>query len=134
MKFLFDCEDEILLPRMYTLIDEIKPFMETMKSIEVDEKDTENGKIGGFKAIMKKLMVEAPKETSKMLSKLWVLEEIEVPVIDENGNAITDAEGNIHLKKQMEKAPNAIKTTIAIFESEVAIDFFVSALPSLFQI
>lgn len=109
MQFLFDCEDEILLPRMYALIDEIKPFIETMKSIEVDEKEAENGKIGGFKAIMKKLMVEAPKETSKMLSKLWVLEE-------------------------NEKSPNAIATMTAIFKSEAAIDFFTSALPSLLQI
>lgn len=109
MKFLFDCEDEILLPRMYALIDEIKPFIETMKSIEVDEKEAENGKIGAFKTIMKKLMVEAPKETSKMLSKLWVLE-------------------------GEEKAPNAIATMSAVFKSEVAIDFFTSALPSLLQI
>lgn len=109
MKFLFDCEDEILLPRMYALIDEIKPFIETMKSIEVDEKEAENGKIGAFKTIMKKLMVEAPKETSKMLSKLWVLE-------------------------GEEKAPNVIATMSAIFKSEVAIDFFTSALPSLLQI
>lgn len=109
MKFLFDCDDEILLPRMYVLIDEIKPFIDTMKSINVDEKEAENGKNNAFKTIMKKLMVEAPKETSKMLSKLWVLEE-------------------------GEKAPNAFKTMTAIFESEAAIDFFVSALPSLFQI
>ena len=109
MKFLFDCEDEILLPRIYALIDEIKPFIETMKSIEVDTKEVENGKNGGFKAIMKKLMVEAPKETSKMLSKLWVLE-------------------------QGEKTPNAIVTMSAVFKSEVAIDFFTSALPSLLQI
>jgi hypothetical protein len=109
MKFLFDCDDEILLPNMYALIDEIKPFIDTMKSINVDEKEVENGKNNAFKTIMKKLMVEAPKETSKMLSKLWVLEEDE-------------------------KAPNAFKTMTAIFESEAAIDFFVSALPSLLQI
>jgi hypothetical protein len=109
MKFLFDCDDEILLPNMYALIDEIKPFIDTMKSINVDEKEAENGKNNAFKTIMKKLMVEAPKETSKMLSKLWVLEE-------------------------GEKAPNAFKTMTAIFESEAAIDFFVSALPSLLQI
>lgn len=109
MKFLFDCDDEILLPNMYALIDEIKPFIDTMKSINIDEKEAENGKNNAFKAIMKKLMVEAPKETSKMLSKLWVLEE-------------------------GEKAPNAFKTMTAIFESEAAIDFFVSALPSLLQI
>jgi hypothetical protein len=109
MKFLFDCDDEILLPNMYALIDEIKPFIDTMKSINVDEKEAENGKNNAFKTIMKKLMVEAPKETSKMLSKLWVLE-------------------------KGEKAPNAFKTMTAIFESEAAIDFFVSALPSLLQI
>ncbi len=109
MKFLFDCEDEILLPRMYALIDEIKPFIETMKSIEVDEKEVENGKISGFKTIMKKLMVDRPKETSEMLSKLWVIE-------------------------KDEKSPNALATISAIFKSETAIDFFVSALPSLLQI
>ena len=109
MKFLFDCEDEVLLPRMYALVDEIKPFIDTLKDIEVDEKEATNGKIGAFKLIMEKLMVKAPKETSKMLSKFWVL--------DEN-----------------EKAPNALVTISAIFKSEVAIDFFTSVLPSLLQI
>ena len=109
MRFIFDCEDEILLPRMYTLIDEIKPFIEVMKNIEIDEKEADKDKIGSFKTIVRKMMVEAPSETSKMLSRLWVLEE-------------------------NEKAPNAIATMSAVFKSEVAIDFFTSALPSLLQI
>lgn len=133
MRFIFDCEDEILLPHVYCLIDEVKPFIETMKSIEVDEKEVEENKLGSFKIIMRKLMVEAPKETSKMLSKLWVLEEIEVPVLDDEGQPMVDENKNPIMVKEMEKAPNALKTLTALFESEVAIDFFVSALPSLLQ-
>lgn len=134
MRFIFDCEDEILLPRVYCLIDEVKPFIETMKKIEVDDEETEKSNLGNFKIVMKKLMFEAPKETSKMLSKLWVLEEIEVPVLDEEGQPMVDENDNPIMVKEMEKAPNALKTLTAIFESEVAIDFFVSALPSLRQI
>ena len=35
MRFLFDCEDEICLPAAYRLVDEVKPFIDKMKAVEV---------------------------------------------------------------------------------------------------
>ena len=51
MRFIFDCEDEVCLPADYRLIDEIKPFIDKMKAIEVDEADTQS-KANGFKKIL----------------------------------------------------------------------------------
>jgi translation elongation factor EF-Ts len=106
MRFIFDCEDEILLPATYYLAEEIKPFIEKMKQVEVDEKEISGDRKKVFKKIVENMMVKHPAETSKVLSRLWVLEEDE-------------------------KAPNALKTMAALFSSEAAIDFFTSALPSL---
>jgi hypothetical protein len=109
MRFLFDCEDEICLPRAYYLVDEAKPFIEKLKETDVDEIDENANKITIFKAILKNIMVKYPKETGELFSKLWVLEE-------------------------GEKAPNTFKTMATLFSNEVAIDFFISVLPSLLQI
>lgn len=108
MRFIFDCEDEVCLPAAYKLIDEIKPFVEKMKAIEVDETDTQS-KASGLKKILENMMVKHPKDTGALLAKLWILEE-------------------------GEKAPNAFKTMAAFFNSEVAIDFFTSALPSIAEL
>lgn len=108
MRFIFDCEDEVCLPAAYRLIDEIKPFVEKMKAIEVDETDTQS-KASGFKKILENMMVKHPKDTSALLAKLWILDEDE-------------------------KAPNTFKTMTAFFNSEVAIDFFTSALPSIAEL
>lgn len=108
MRFIFDCEDEILLPAMYHLASEIKPFVEKMKTVEVEDN------IGGdrksiFKKILENMMVNFPSDTSKLMSKLWYLEE-------------------------NEKAPNTLKTMTVLFMNEVAIDFFTSVLPSLLTV
>ena len=126
MRFLFDCEDEVCLPKAYYLVDEIKPFIEKMKSIDVDEKEVKGDKKSVFKHILKNMMVKYPKETGELLSKLWVLEEIEVPIFDKEGNEIST-------KKEFEKAPNTFKTMGVLFSNEVAVDFFTSVMPSLFQ-
>ena len=105
MRFIFDCEDEVCLPAAYKLIDEIKPFIDKMKAIEVDETDTQS-KANGFKKILENMMVKHPKDTSALLAKLWILDEDE-------------------------KAPNTFKTMAVLFSNEVAIDFFTSVLPSL---
>ena len=126
MRFLFDCEDEVCLPKAYYLVDEIKPFIEKMKSIDVDEKEVKGDRKSVFKHILKNMMVKYPKETGKLLSKLWVLEEIEVPIVDKEGNTISTA-------KELEKAPNTFKTMGVLFSNEVAVDFFTSVMPSLFQ-
>lgn len=106
MKFLFDCEDKILLPRAYQLIDDIKPFIDKMKTVEIS--DEEAAKDGKMQTIIKNMMVHYPEETSALLAKLWVL-------------------------NKGEKTPNALKTVTAIIKSDSAMDFFTSALPFLAQ-
>ena len=109
MRFLFDCEDEVCLPAAYRLVDEVKPFVDKIKQIEVDEKETEGGRGAAFKKILENMMVKYPADTGKMFAKLWVLDE-------------------------GEKAPNSFKTMATLFSNEVAIDFFTSVLPSLLHI
>lgn len=108
MRFIFDCEDEILLPAMYHLAGEIKPFVEKMKTVEVED-DISGDRKSIFKKIIKNMMVNFPSDTSKLMSKLWYLEE-------------------------NEKAPNTLKTMTVLFTNEVAIDFFTSVLPSLLTV
>ena len=132
MRFLFDCEDEVCLPRAYFLVDEAKPFIEKLKETDADDVDenaskTNASKTAVFKTILKNIMVKYPKETGELLSKLWILEEIEVPILDKDGNEIST-------KKEVEKAPNTFKTMATLFSNEVAVDFFLSVLPSLLQI
>ena len=109
MRFIFDCEDEICLPAAYQLVDEVKPFIEKMKSVDVGEDDKNLGRKAMLKKVIKNMMVKYPADTGKMFAKLWVLEDDE-------------------------KAPNTFKTMAALFSNEVAIDFFTSCLPSLLQL
>lgn len=109
MRFIFDCEDEILLPAMYHLAGEIKPFVDKMKQIEVDENEIQGDRKSIFKKILENMMVNFPSDTSKLMSKLWYLEE-------------------------NEKAPNTLKTMTVLLTNEVAIDFFTSVLPSLLTV
>ncbi len=109
MRFIFDCEDTVCLPVVYKLVDEIKPFIDKVKTVEVSEKDTASGKKNMLKSVLENIMVKYPAETSKLLAKLWILE-------------------------KGESAPNVFKTLATLFSNEVAIDFFTSVLPSLLQI
>ena len=109
MRFLFDCEDEICLPAAYRLVDDVKPFIDKMKSVEVSEDDAKGDRKVVFKKIVENMMVKYPADTGKMFAKLWVLDE-------------------------GEKAPNTFKTMATLFSNEVAIDFFTSVLPSLLQL
>lgn len=109
MRFLFDCEDEICLPAAYRLVDEVKPFIDKMKAVEVSEDEAKSGRKVVLKKIIENMMVKYPADTGKMFAKLWVLDE-------------------------GEKAPNTFKTMAALFSNEVAIDFFTSVLPSLLQL
>ena len=109
MRFLFDCEDEICLPKAYYFVDEAKPFIEKLKETDVEDVEKNANRTTVFKAILKNIRVKYPKETGELLSKLWVLEE-------------------------GEKAPNTFKTMATLFSNEVAVDFFTSVLPSLLQI
>lgn len=109
MRFLFDCEDEICLPMAYRMVDEIKPFIDKVKTIDFEEGTEKKGRKTVLKKIMENVMVKYPKETGELLAKLWVLE-------------------------KEEKAPNTFKTLATLFSNEVAVDFFTSVLPSLVQI
>ncbi len=109
MRFLFDCEDEICLPAAYRLVDEVKPFIDKMKAVEINEDEAKGGRKFVFKKIVENMMVKYPADTGKMFAKLWILDE-------------------------GEKAPNTFKTMATLFSNEVAIDFFTSVLPSLLQL
>ena len=109
MRFIFDCEDEICLPAAYRLVDEIKPFIEKMKSVDVGENEKNSGRKDMLKKVIKNMMVKYPADTGKMFAKLWILDD-------------------------GEKAPNTFKTMATLFSNEVAIDFFTSVLPSLLQL
>ena len=109
MRFLFDCEYEICLPAAYRLVDEVKPYIDKMKNVEVSEDEAKGDRKVVFKKIVENMMVKYPADTGKMFAKLWVLDE-------------------------GEKAPNTFKTMATLFSNEVAIDFFTSVLPSLLQL
>ena len=108
-RFIFDCDDEVCLPAAYRLVDEIKPFVDKIKNIDIDENDAKGGRKAAFKKILENMMVKYPTDTGKLFAKLWVLDE-------------------------GEKAPNAFKTMVTLFSNEVAVDFFTSVLPSLLQL
>jgi len=108
-RFLFDCEDEICLPAAYRLVDEIKPFVDKMKAVDVGEDEEKGGRKVVFKKIVENMMVKYPADTGEMLAKFWVLDDGET-------------------------APNTFKTMATLFTNEVAIDFFTSCLPSLLQL
>ena len=109
MRFLFDCEDEICLPAAYRLVDEVKPFIDKMKAVEVGDGEAKGDRKVIFKKIIENMMVKYPADTGEMFAKLWILD------------------GD-------EKAPNTFKTMATLFSNEVAIDFFTSVLPSLLQL
>jgi hypothetical protein len=132
-KFIFECEDEVCLPAAYRLVDSAKSFIDKMKNVDVDENEITD-KRAIFRKIVENMMVKYPADTGKMLSRLWVLEEVEMPVLDKDGEPMLDRFGNPITFKQMEKTPNAFKTMTALFTSEVAVDFFTSVLPSLLQL
>ena len=108
-RFIFDCEDEICLPAAYRLVDEIKPFVDKMKAVDVSEEEAKGGRKVVFKKIVENMMVKYPADTGKMFAKLWVLDD-------------------------GEKAPNTFKTMATLFCNELAVDFFTSVLPSLLQL
>lgn len=108
MRFLFDCEDEICLPRAYNLVDEAKPFLDKIKDVDFEENESRDAK-STFAKVLKNIMVKYPKETGELFAKLWVLE-------------------------KGETAPNSFKTMATLFSNEVAVDFFTSVLPSLLKI
>ena len=109
MRFLFDCEDEICLPAAYRLIDDIKPFVDKMKTVDVDASEANSGRKVVLKKIIENMMVKYPSDTGNLFAKLWILDD-------------------------GEKAPNTFKTMATLFSNEVAVDFFTSVLPSLLQL
>lgn len=131
MRFIFDCEDEICLPRAYKLIDAVKPFLDKVKNIDVEEGED---KKAALKKVFENIMVKYPKDTSELLSKMWILEEVDVPKYDKNGNYIKNDKGEIETEKKTENAPNAFKTISTIFTNEVAVDFFTSVMPSMLSL
>lgn len=104
-QFLFNCSDDIALPAAYGLIDEAKKYVDKIKSIDVGSND----RTEAFMQVLRNMLVKYPSETSKMLSRLWILD-------------------------QGETAPNAFETLGTLFSNEVAINFFTSVVPSILSL
>lgn len=105
MVFLFDCDnDEILLPKVYDLIDDSKAFIELMRKTEVKDEEVDSKE--ALKIVLENMLKKHPAETSAFLKRFWVLD-------------------------KGEKAPNALKTIITLLTSEGANDFFTSLVPFL---
>lgn len=107
MKFIFDCEDEILLPKAYGIVEDLNALITKVKEDNLIVEGTNTKHV--FKKLLETLCVKNPAETSRVLGKFWVLDEDE-------------------------KAPNALKTIATIFSNQDSVDFFTSVLPSLAQI
>ena len=106
MKFIFDCEDELLLPQAYGIVEDLNAITTKIQEENLLVEGTSTKHI--FKKFLETLCVKNPVETSKVFKRFWILEE-------------------------GEKAPNSFKTIGTLFSNEVAIDFFTSVMPSLVQ-
>jgi hypothetical protein len=118
----------------YNLISEIKPFIEKVKNVEVENEAEGSDKESVLMLIAQNVMVKFPEDTARLLSKLWVLEEADFPVLDKDGEPLKNNNGDPITERRMEEPPNVFETMAAIMTSKAAIDFFASALPSLLQI
>lgn len=134
MKFLFDMKDSQCLPMAWGLIAEIKPFIDKIKTVEFEEGTEKKSRKEIFMKMAENVMVKYPEDTSKILSKFWVLEEKDFPVLTDDGTPALKADGTPLTERRMEDAPNVFTTLAAFISSQPAIDFFASALPSLLQI
>ena len=108
MKFIFECEDEILLPFTYDFSVEVEAFLKKTNILSVRKnRDTsltprENGK-KNLKEMFRLVAKEFPKETSDLLAKLWVLED-------------------------GERAPSVFTTFAKIMTNKEILDFFTSLM------
>ena len=108
MRFIFDCEDKVLLPFLYDFAEDVSAFLAKTKLLEIRKiRDEgldvkEQGK-KNFKAMLKRICKEYPDETGELLAKLWVLDEGET-------------------------APNVIITLGKVLTNKQVIDFFTSLM------
>lgn len=108
MKFIFECEDEILLPFTYDFADKAEAYFKKTKLLDIRKEKTEGLDITeqgkkNLKAMLKKMCKEYPRETGDLLAKLWVLDE-------------------------GEKAPNAFKTMTKVLTNKDVLNFFSSLM------
>lgn len=108
MKFIFECEDEILLPFTYDFSVEVEAFLKKTNVLSVRKNHDasltrrENG-VKNLKEMFRVVAKDFPKETSELLARLWVLDEGET-------------------------APNAITTFTKIMTNKDILDFFTSLM------
>lgn len=104
MKFLFDCDNEELLPATFDLAEEIEKFCKDVKIAELMKSESDEAQEkSNMRKILFRLCKEYPKETGKIFDRLWILDE-------------------------GEKAPNALITAAKVIVRKDAIDFFTSLL------
>lgn len=108
MKFLFDLENEELLPATYDLAEAVEQFAQNVNLSELRQSPGEGEtKEATAKKNLKRMLFrickEHPKETGELCNRLWVLED-------------------------GEKAPNALITVAKILTRKDVLDFFTSLL------
>lgn len=108
MKFLFDCDNEELLPATFDLAEAIEKFwndthLAELRTAPNDDETREEKAKKNLKKMFFRVCKEYPKETGALCDKLWICN---------NG----------------EKAPNALTTFSKIIMRKDALDFFTSLL------
>lgn len=106
MKFLFDCDNEELLPATFDLAEKIEEFYKNANLAELRKKPDEGEDVEArakknLKKMLFRICKEYPKEAGEICDSLWVLED-------------------------GEKAPNALVTIMKVVTRKDAIDFFIS--------
>lgn len=109
MKFVFDCENEVLLPFLYDFAQDAGDFLKKTGVLEIRKRMPPDGTSAqvqakeNVKEMLKILCKEYPKEFGTLADRLWVLE-------------------------KDEKAPNALATIARILTSQDVIGFFTSLM------
>lgn len=109
MKFVFDCENEVLLPFLYDFAQDAGDFLKKTGVLEIRKRMPPDGTSAqeqakeNVKEMLKILCKEYPKEFGALADRLWVLE-------------------------KEEKAPNALATMARILTSQDVLGFFTSLM------
>ena len=109
MKFVFDCENEVLLPFLYDFAQDAGDFLKKTGVLEIRKRMPSDGTSvqeqakENVKEMLKILCKEYPKEFGALADRLWVLE-------------------------KEEKAPNALATMARILTSQDVLGFFTSLM------
>lgn len=110
MRFIFDCENEILLPFLYDFAQDAGEFLKKTGVLEIRKRmppegvDAKEQAKENVKEMLKVLCKDYPKEFGTLADRMWVTE------------------------KEDEKVPNALVTLARILTSQDVLGFFTSLM------